>query len=223
MVGLDSSTHKHPAVQQMTVPVHDAEVHGVLTIPRDCRGIILFAHGSGSSHTNQRHLRVAEHLHEQRLATLLFDLLTPQEDTHYALRFDISLLTQRLHSATEWIRHHPDINHLPMGYFSVGTGTAAALRAAADDDTIKAIVSRGGRPDLTGPSLLRTSAAVLLILGSKDLPLLELHQRAYDLLTDAKERELAIIEGASHLFEEPGALQNVARLAAEWFAMHLSR
>jgi putative phosphoribosyl transferase len=195
-----------------------------LSLPADPRGIVLFAHGSGSSRLSPRNRYVAQRLNEAGLATLLADLLTLEEemlDAQGALvRFDIDLLARRLVGATDWLRERPDTRHLPIGYFGASTGAAAALvAAAARDDALRAIVSRGGRPDLAGPALALVRAPTLLIVGGNDPEVLELNRRA---LAELRvEKRLQIVPGASHLFEEPGALEQVAQLAREWFERHL--
>jgi pimeloyl-ACP methyl ester carboxylesterase len=185
---------------------------------------VLFAHGSGSSRHSPRNRYVARLLNEAKLATLLLDLLTAEEeaiDLRTAhLRFDIGLLAERLIGATDWLTQHPDTRDLPIGYFGASTGSGAALVAAAErPDVVGAIVSRGGRPDLAGSALQRVRAPTLLIVGGNDLPVIELNQAALAQLRC--EKRLVIVPGATHLFEEPGALDEVARLACEWFERHL--
>jgi dienelactone hydrolase len=195
-----------------------------LVLPADARGIVLFAHGSGSSRFSPRNRFVARRLSEARLATLLADLLTTEEEMADAqgalLRFDIDLLAGRLIGATDWLRERPDTRHLPIGYFGASTGAAAALvAAAARPDAVRAIVSRGGRPDLAGSALALVRAPTLLIVGGNDPDVLDLNRGA---LAELRvEKRLEIVPGASHLFEEPGALEEVARLAREWFERHL--
>jgi dienelactone hydrolase len=180
---------------------------------------VVFAHGSGSSRFSPRNAYVARFLYDRGLATLLFDLLTREEDMVYANRFNIELLAQRLRGATEWARAQPELSGKPIGYFGSSTGAAAALRAAADDPEIYAVVSRGGRPDLVIPHLPKVRAPTLLIVGGLDTIVLALNQEAMKHLKC--EKELAVVPGASHLFEEPGKLEEVARLAADWFVKHL--
>jgi len=195
-----------------------------LVLPADARGIVLFAHGSGSSRFSPRNRYVARRLNEARLATLLADLLTTEEEMADAqgalLRFDIDLLAGRLIGATDWLRERPDTRHLPIGYFGASTGAAAALvAAAARADAVRAVVSRGGRPDLAGSALPLVKAPTLLIVGSNDPDVLDLNRRS---LAELRvEKRLEIVPGAAHLFEEPGALEEVARLAREWFERHL--
>lgn len=184
------------------------------------RGIILFAHGSGSSRHSPRNQFVAGVLQEHGFATLLLDLLTEEEQFVISKRFDIALLTTRVVEAIHWVREHPQLRHLPAGLFGASTGAAAALRAAAVvPQAIGAVVCRGGRTDLTGPLLKQVSAATLLVVGSEDREVLALNQQTLAELTC--EKRLAVIPGATHLFEEQGALDDVAHLAAFWFKTHL--
>jgi dienelactone hydrolase len=199
-------------------------LEGNLSLPERARGIVLFAHGSGSSRHSPRNRYVARVLNEAKLATLLVDLLTPDEeavDLRTAhLRFDIGLLAGRLVGATDWLTHYPDTRDLRIGYFGASTGAAAALVAAAQrPDAVGAVVSRGGRPDLAGPALTRVRAPTLLIVGGNDFEVVELNRRALAPLRC--EKQLEIVPGATHLFEEPGALEVVARLAREWFERYL--
>ncbi|HLJ93394.1 MAG TPA: dienelactone hydrolase family protein [Gemmataceae bacterium] len=194
---------------------------GNLTLLPPAHEIILFAHGSGSSRHSPRNRYVAEMLHKAGLATLLIDLLTAEEaavDAQTAhLRFDIDLLSQRLVEATDWLTHYADTAQLAIGYFGASTGAAAALVAAAQrPDLIHAIVSRGGRPDLAGAALTRVQAPTLLIVGGADVPVIELNLRALEQL-GTPQKQMIAIPGATHLFEEPGALEEVARLTANWF------
>lgn len=205
------------------IPVGSTQLAGDLAIPIDARGIVLFAHGSGSSRHSPRNRYVANILRSTGLATLLMDLLTPEEesiDFHHRLRFDIGLLAERLLSATNWLTHHPQTHQLRLGYFGASTGAAAALIAAADrPEAVGAIVSRGGRPDLAGSALSRVQAPTLLIVGGNDIPVIALNQSALAQLR--VEKRLEIIPNATHLFEEPGALAEVARLASQWFEHYL--
>jgi dienelactone hydrolase len=187
--------------------------------------VVLFAHGSGSSRHSPRNQSVARVLRQHGLATLLIDLLTTDEESvdQYTrhLRFDIELLALRLLGATDWLREQPQTRELAVGYFGASTGAGAALMAAAErPDIVQAVVSRGGRPDLAGPALLRVHAPTLLIIGGADAPVIDLNEQAMQLLDG--EKELRVIPRATHLFEEPGALEEVARLAADWFARHLA-
>jgi putative phosphoribosyl transferase len=199
-------------------------LEGNLSLPEGASGVVLFAHGSGSSRHSTRNRYVARLLNEAKLATLLIDLLTPDEeavDLRTAhLRFDIGLLANRLVGATDWLTQQPDTRHLRIGYFGASTGAAAALVAAAErPEVVGAVVSRGGRPDLAGPALPRLRAPTLLIVGGNDVPVIELNRAAFEQLRS--EKQLVIIPGATHLFEEPGALDQVARLAREWFERYL--
>ncbi len=200
-------------------------LEGNLSLPEEARGVVLFAHGSGSSRLSPRNRHVARLLNEGKLATLLIDLLTRDEEAidlrtgH--LRFDIGLLAERLVGATDWLVRHPDTRQLRVGYFGASTGAAAALVAAAErPEVVAAIVSRGGRPDLAGPALARVEAPTLLIVGGNDIPVIELNRQALAQLRC--EKRLVIVPGATHLFEEPGTLDEVARLAREWFERHLA-
>jgi pimeloyl-ACP methyl ester carboxylesterase len=211
-------------VEEVQVPAGAVTLEGNLTLPQDCQAVVLFAHGSGSSRHSPRNRYVARLLNEAKLATLLIDLLTLHEeaiDAHTAqLRFDIDLLAKRLVDATDWLTQFPDTKQLRIGYFGASTGAAAALVAAAErPDQVRAIVSRGGRPDLAGAALPRVRAPTLLIVGGNDVQVIQLNQMALAQLRS--EKQLVIIPGATHLFEEPGALEKVARLAREWFQRHL--
>lgn len=201
----------------------DETIAGLLTIPPEARGTVLFAHGSGSGRFSTRNNYVARVLNGAGLATLLVDLLTTREEAIDArtghLRFDIEFLTGRLLAATEWLEAQRATADLPIGYFGASTGAAAALEAAAEHRDIFAVVSRGGRPDLARDYLERVRAPTLLIVGGADVPVIPLNQEAYDLLVC--EKQMVVIPGATHLFEEPGALEEVARLAAEWFVAHV--
>ena len=200
-------------------------LEGNLSLPEEARGIVLFAHGSGSSRHSPRNSYVARVLNEAKLATLLVDLLTPDEEavdlrTAHP-RFDIGLLAGRLVGATDWLMQYPDTRDLRIGNFGASTGAAAALVAAAQSpDAVGAVVSRGGRPDLAGLALARVRAPTLLIVGGNDFEVVELNRRALALLRC--EKRLEIVPGATHLFEEPGALEEVARLAREWFERYLT-
>jgi pimeloyl-ACP methyl ester carboxylesterase len=193
-------------------------------VPLRATGVVLFAHGSGSGRHSPRNQRVAELLHEAGMATLLLDLLTSAEEQtdqftrHY--RFDVPLLAQRLIGATDWIRSLSETKQLPLAYFGASTGAAAALVAAADrPDAVQAVVSRGGRPDLAGRSLLRVKAHTLLIVGANDRPVIALNREAFSDLRC--EKKFVLVPRATHLFEEPGTLDEVARLARDWFITHL--
>jgi pimeloyl-ACP methyl ester carboxylesterase len=195
----------------------DLRLEGTLVLPEGARGVVAFAHGSGSSRFSPRNVYVARVLQENRIATLLFDLLTRHEDSEYDNRFDIDLLTQRLLAATAWLQEQSQTKSLKLGYFGASTGAAAALRAAAKMGAqVAAVVSRGGRPDLAGREALeKVASPTLLIVGSHDGVVIDLNRRAAAHV--ACTRELVIVPGASHLFEEPGTLEQAARHAAAWF------
>ncbi len=211
-------------------PVRDDEVAvqagtvlvgGHLTVPEVANGVVVFAHGSGSSRHSPRNRYVASVLNTAGVATLLFDLLTPREELDRANVFDIELLARRLGDVTAWLRTQPDTANVPVGYFGASTGAAAALQAAAQSGTaIAAVVSRGGRPDLAGPHLANVIAPTLLIVGARDPVVLDLNRRAQAQLRC--ENRLAVVPGATHLFEEPGTLQVAAQLARDWFLDHLA-
>jgi putative phosphoribosyl transferase len=210
------------AEQTLIIPAGQVELEGELIIPADALGLVLFAHGSGSSRRSPRNQSVAAALRERGLGTLLFDLLTPAEDEQDAhVRFDIPLLAKRLGEVTGWIQGRHAVLGLPLGYFGASTGAAAALIAASRlPRTIHAVVSRGGRPDLARDALERVQAPTLLIVGGDDPTVLELNEDALDRLPSVK--KLVVIPGATHLFEEPGALDRVARLAGDWFLEQLA-
>lgn len=208
--------------EEVTVTAGPAMVAGHLTIPENPTGIVVFAHGSGSSRHSPRNRYVATVLNRAGLATLLFDLLTPAEERNRANVFDIELLAGRLVDVTLWLASQPDTASLPVGYFGASTGAGAALVAAADPRAkVSAVVSRGGRPDLAGRSLANVVAPTLLIVGGRDEVVIELNQRAQAAMPG--KCELAIVPGATHLFEEPGTLEQVAKLACDWFVDHLSQ
>src|SRR5215211_6020048 len=201
-------------------------LEGSLGVPDNARGIVLFAHGSGSGRHSPRNRYVAESLREVNLATLLIDLLTPEEEevdlrTRH-LRFDIGLLAARLAGATDWLAQEPDTQGLRVGYFGASTGAGAALVAAAKrPEAVGAVVSRGGRPDLAGEALPRVAAPTLLIVGGEDEPVVGMNREALGQIR--AEKVLEVVPGATHLFEEPGTLEEVARLAAGWFARYLGQ
>ncbi len=202
-----------------------AALLGTLVVPERASGIVVFAHGSGSGRMSPRNRYVAGQLQQRGLATLLIDLLTADEEavdqTTGQLRFDIDLLADRLAGTTLWLTHEPQARDLRIGYFGASTGAAAALvAAAAHPEPIGAVVSRGGRPDLAGDALGRVRAPTLLIVGSDDLAVIELNREAFAEL--ACQKRLEIVPGATHLFEEPGTLEIVARLAGDWFLSHLA-
>ena len=210
-----------PRAREVLIPVGDgAAIAGDLVLPAPAIGLVVFAHGSGSSRHSPRNRQVAAALHGHGLATLLLDLLTTDEELDRNNVFDIGLLARRLVAATRWAPQDASLARLPIGYFGASTGAAAALRAAADvGDSIGAVVSRGGRPDLAAPRLAEVHAPVLLIVGGRDELVLELNREAQRVLGGPS--ELSIVPGATHLFEEPGALEEVSRLAAGWFVRHL--
>lgn len=204
------------------IPAGGVTVEGMLEIPEHAVGLVLFAHGSGSSRHSPRNNYVAGVLREAGVGTLLMDLLTPEEDRDYSQRFDIGLLTRRLLEAARWAQTQPVARGLPLGFFGASTGAAAAIEAAAlIGADAKAVVSRGGRPDLASSEALATVAApTLMLVGGWDDGVIDLNQQAYDQLRC--EKELLIVPGATHLFEEPGTLEEVARQAAAWFAGHFA-
>jgi putative phosphoribosyl transferase len=210
--------------RSVTVRAEDAVLEGDFAAPADAHRIVVFAHGSGSGRLSPRNRRVATYLRDRGLGTLLFDLLTPAEEARElpasGLRFDIGFLARRLRAAADWVRSQPDAGRLALCYFGASTGAAAALVAAAEDPDAVAIVSRGGRPDLAGEALSKVGAPTLLIVGGEDRMVLELSRRALERLA-ARDKKLTIVPGATHLFEEPGALDEVARLAADWFLRHV--
>ncbi|HKL78742.1 MAG TPA: dienelactone hydrolase family protein [Gammaproteobacteria bacterium] len=209
------------AGELVQVPINGTSLEGELVIPSQARGLVIFVHGSGSSRLSPRNNYVARVLQEAGLATFLFDLLTSAEDQVYANRFDIPLLTQRLLLATQWLAGKAETRDLRRGFFGASTGAAAALQAAAEmGDEVGAVVSRGGRPDLAGEGVLsKVRAPSLFLVGGLDSLVIELNQQAFARLS--AEKHLEIIPGATHLFEEEGTLEEVARQAKEWFVAHL--
>lgn len=209
----------------VTVTVHGgARLAGALCIPPGAHGVVLFAHGSGSSRQSPRNLQVAEALQQASLATLLFDLLTGEEESDDRAdgryRFDIPRLAARLEGATQWAGEQEALHGLPAGYFGASTGAAAALIAAAGQgERVQAVVSRGGRPDLAGDALERVTAPTLFIVGSADTPVIALNRQAFARLPGDK--ELVLVPNATHLFEEVGAMETVTQFAVEWFGRHL--
>ncbi len=207
-------------IWQQDVRVSPLELPGILSIPDEARGMIVFAHGSGSSRLSPRNTFVASALNSSGLATLLFDLLVPSEEADRRNVFDIPLLADRLLSAAKWLKHQPAVAEIPIGLFGASTGAAAALVAAAEiGNQISAVVSRGGRPDLAGPALERVIAPTLLIVGGHDFGVIEFNEQALAQLRGPK--ALRIIPGATHLFQEPGALEAVVEHATAWFKLHL--
>jgi alpha-beta hydrolase superfamily lysophospholipase len=208
------------STQLVHIPVDSVVLEGSLDVPQGSQALIIFAHGSGSSRHSKRNKYVAQVLREAVLGTLLFDLLTREEDMIYENRFDIPLLARRLSSVTRWVKEQTQTSKLRIGYFGASTGAAAALISSAEPTSeVGAIVSRGGRPDLAEKSLKYVKAPTLFIVGGDDYIVIQINQQAYNFIK--AEKELRIIPGASHLFEESGALEEVARLAAEWFNKHL--
>ncbi len=218
----DETMAIHIHKQEVHIPIAPTMLEGLLAIPEQAEGLVVFAHGSGSSRFSPRNNFVAQILCQEGIGTLLMDLLTRKEDTVYATRFDIDLLTDRLLLATRWLQEQADTKHLVIGYFGASTGAAAALKAAASlGPVIGAVVSRGGRPDLAKDALAHVQSPTLLIVGGNDEAVLQLNRSAYTRLTG--EKELAVVPGATHLFEEPGTLEEVARLATQWFKRYLHR
>lgn len=224
--GSERRTRRTQAPEQtVRVDIDRIQLEGNLTVPPEVRGVVLFAHGSGSGRHSPRNRFVARELNEVGLATLLVDLLTTEEEridlSTRHLRFDIGLLAERLVHATDWLWSHPDTRALPIGYFGASTGGGAALVAAAErPHVVGAVVSRGGRPDLAGDALPHVRAPTLLIVGGDDVPVIGMNEEARARMAGAEVR-LEIVPGATHLFEEPGKLEEVSRLAGEWFLRHL--
>lgn len=208
---------------KVSIPAGKVRLEGVLELPAAPRGVVAFSHGSGSGRKSPRNRFVAAELRRAGLGTLLLDLLTVEEDRDYEMRFDIDLLTERLGAAVSFLGGSPATSALPVGLFGASTGAASALRVAATmPQAVRAVVSRGGRPDLTGrAALARVKAPTLLIVGANDHGVIELNEQARDELKHCT-RELVLVPGATHLFEEAGTLEEVARLAAGWFARHLA-
>lgn len=210
----------------MKIPVDSAMIEGNLSIPKGATGIVLFAHGSGSSRFSPRNRYVAKVLNEAGIATLLIDLLTKEEEDvdigTGRFRFDIDLLSERLVAATRWVKMNPATQRLLVGFFGASTGAAAALIAAAElPNVVSVVVSRGGRPDLASEHLPIVKAPVLLIVGGEDTLVIDLNKQAMEQLWS--EKRLEIVPGASHLFEEPGTLEEVARIATDWFSKHFQK
>lgn len=209
------------SVKAIEIPVAGARLKGDLTMPENARGLVIFSHGSGSSRKSPRNRFVAEQLQERGMATLLLDLLTEREDEVYETRFDIDLLSHRLQEVAQWAMTDPATKNLPLGLFGASTGAASALRVAAGlGEAIRAVVSRGGRPDLTGNrALAKVTAPTLLLVGGLDYGVIELNQAAFEELQCIK--QLKIVRGATHLFEEEGKLEEVALLAGMWLEKYL--
>lgn len=216
---------RNEAERMVWIPVGPVTLEGDLSIPEGAQGLVVFAHGSGSSRRSPRNRLVARVLRQGGLATLLFDLLTPEEEVidmrSGHLRFNIGLLANRLAGATDWVIQNQDTQNLRVGYFGASTGAAAAIVAAAGRPAaVRAVVSRGGRPDLAGPALPLMQAPTLLIVGGADVPVITLNEQALAKLR--VEKRLVVVPGASHLFDEPGTLEEVARLALAWFDRYLT-
>jgi len=215
----DKSSMAEVKVRDVEIEVEGVKLPGRLGVPERCKMLVMFAHGSGSSRLSPRNNYVADILRKSRLGTLLFDLLTEEEDADYERRFDIPLISKRFEQASKWVMKNKELKDLRLGYFGASTGSAAAMVAASKfGKRISAIVSRGGRPDLVLEVLDRVVSPTMLIVGGYDLDVLALNRRAYERL--GCEKRLEVIEGATHLFEEPGALDKVAELATEWFLSH---
>ena len=206
--------------RETDIPLGNVTVQGELIIPLKANAIVIFSHGSGSSRFSSRNRQVAGYLQGRNIGTLLFDLLTGEEDEDYSNRFDINLLSKRLAGATEWLERLPAVKECRIGYFGASTGAASALRAAAYLPQIAAVVSRGGRPDLAIDVLPGVQAPTLLIVGSLDHEVVEMNKEAYAKLQC--EKRLELVEGATHLFEEPGKMEIVSELAGNWFEKHLA-
>jgi pimeloyl-ACP methyl ester carboxylesterase len=222
---MSSTVHGRTQTGAVIIPA-GVMLAGDLTIPSGAHGLVVFAHGSGSSRFSPRNQQVAAHLHDGGFGTLLFDLLTAEEESIDArtgeFRFDIPLLADRLASVTDWLNTQALTRELRIGYFGASTGAAAALIAAASrPEAVRAIVSRGGRPDLAGAALGRVGAPTLLIVGGNDEPVIEMNRAALAQLA-SRRKKLEIVPGATHLFEEPGTLERVCELALEWFTKHLA-
>lgn len=212
----------HSAEHPVKVPTGQVNIEGILAIPPDATGVVVFAHGSGSGRFSPRNNFVARVLQEGGIDTLLIDLLTEDEASDRRLVFDIDLLARRLCDIADWLQKNPDTRDLHVGYFGASTGAGAALSAAVQcDGRVVAIVSRGGRPDLALPILGQVQAPTLLIVGGDDEPVVSMNRQAYQALRCTK--KLVIVPGATHLFEEPGALEEVARLARDWFQQYLGK
>lgn len=213
--------------REILINSNSKSLAGNLFIPSDAKGVVIFVHGSGSSRFSPRNKSVAQVLQESNIATLLFDLLTQKEEEEERwtahIRFNIPLLAKRLVDVTEWIRENPNTKNLPIGYFGASTGAAAALVAAGQsNDRVKAIVSRGGRPDLAYDDLFNVRVPTLLIVGERDDQVIELNQIAFEKLIQVKEKKIIIVPKATHLFEETGTLEQVSVHAVTWFLKYLN-
>lgn len=224
---MNKTTQPREEGQEIRIHAGKVTLEGNLCVPKDATGAVIFAHGSGSSRHSPRNQYVARVLREAGLGTLLFDLLTKREESEDMfrghLRFNVRLLADRMVASTDWFAQHTAAGRtLQVGYFGASTGAAAALVAAAErPDIIRAVVSRGGRPDLAVPALSQVKAATLLVVGGNDTQVVAINREAFEQLRS--DRQIVIVPGATHLFEEPGALEEVARLAAQWFLKHLGR
>jgi pimeloyl-ACP methyl ester carboxylesterase len=208
--------------EEINIPLKSVVLIGNLSLPKNANGIVVFSHGSGSSRLSGRNRLVAEMIQQHGFGTLLFDLLTEVEDRDYENRFDIDLLSSRLIETTDWLMENKETKNYPIAYFGASTGAASAIRAAAYfGKKIKAVVSRGGRPDLALNVMNLVTAPTLLIVGQRDVSVIEMNKKAFDLLIS--EKEMKIIPGATHLFEEPGKLIEVADLAILWYKKHLNK
>jgi putative phosphoribosyl transferase len=217
---MDESQKRMPRLQDVRIPAGEVDLDGTLEFPPDARGVVVFAHGSGSSRFSPRNQFVAKELSRHGIGTLLLDLLTGGEDVVYQTRFDIGLLSKRLGHVRDWLNTRPELKTASVGLFGASTGAGAALQAAAQNpEKILAVVSRGGRPDLAWEYLGQVRCPTLLIVGGRDEEVLELNRTAFRKLSC--EKELMVIPAATHLFEEPGKLQEVAHLALEWFKRYL--
>lgn len=216
MKNSDSLKDNSDGQYDVRIPINKVSLEGILSVPDNPRGIVLFAHGAGSSRLSPRNSYVAQVLTKANVATLLFDLLTEEEDLIYQNRFNIELLTERLMAATLWVKKKPHLKDLKIGYFGASTGAAAALKAAARlGSKIRAIVSRGGRPDLAMDEIDKVKSPTLLIVGENDPQVIELNKQTFQALHISK--KLEIVPHATHLFEERGTLEKVAQFASEWF------
>ncbi|MEY3500944.1 MAG: hypothetical protein RL308_2613 [Bacteroidota bacterium] len=208
--------------KSIEIPLKEVTLKGELAIPKDADGVVIFSHGSGSSRFSPRNKFVAEMLHQQNFGTLLFDLLTEEEDAIYENTFNIDLLTSRLIDVTDWLLHDKNLKGIPIGYFGASTGAASAMGAASHfKNKIKAIVSRGGRPDLALNHLPSVTAPTLFLVGELDYPVIEMNKLAISRLHC--EKDMQIISGATHLFKEPGKLIEVVELSISWYKEHLTK
>lgn len=206
-------------LETLDLTLNDVQLKGDMSLPQHAHALVIFAHGSGSSRLSPRNQMVASYLNDHGIATFLFDLLTNEEDRNYENRFNIPLLAERLKEATRWIEHQNEYSAFRIGYFGASTGAAAALIAASELPQISAVVSRGGRPDLAMKEIPFVKAPTLFIVGQLDVQVLELNEKAFQLLSCDK--KLEIVSGATHLFEEKGTMEKVCVLATNWFEMHL--